>query len=139
MSPFEMKWSIHFKLNLSLFDLVTIWNKYKPVTILIWSLDLHPFRPSLQRVTFVTLWRLGLKYLDICHQKKLSNGDDPTRFTIMVYPWYRGGNTEGYFKFLQCGTLGDNKFISGLYFHWRYSRSEMILAGLSKNVFEKMA
>ena len=40
------------------------------------------FIPSLHTVTFVTVWRLGMKNFHTCHQKTRSDGDGLIGFTI---------------------------------------------------------
>ena len=40
------------------------------------------FIPSLHTVTFVTVWRLGMKIFHTCHQKTRSDGDGLIGFTI---------------------------------------------------------
>ena len=40
------------------------------------------FIPSLHTVTFVTVWRLGMKIFHTCHQKMLSDGDGLIGITI---------------------------------------------------------
>ena len=40
------------------------------------------FIPSLHMVTFVTVWRLGMKIFHTCHQKSCSDGDGLIGFTI---------------------------------------------------------
>ena len=43
------------------------------------------FIPSLHTVTFVTVWRLGMKNFHTCHQKSLSDGDGLRGFTIEFF------------------------------------------------------
>ena len=44
------------------------------------------FIPNLHTVTFVTVWRLGMKIFHTCHQKSCSDGDGLIGFTI---EWWR--------------------------------------------------
>ena len=49
------------------------------------------FIPSLHTVTFVTVWRLGMKIFHTCHQKTRSDGDGLIGFTIEVLCHYQEG------------------------------------------------